>query len=202
MTKKKKSWYAVKKGRTIGIFPDWETCKKQVIGYPNSEYKGFYSKEEAEAFFNNDVETDIKSIKNNAVAYIDGSYIPTKPECFSFGIVFIYDGKIEKYSKKITNKDEALMRNVAGEIYGAICAINLCIDKGISQLDLYYDYSGIEKWCLGKWNANKNLTKELSKFYESIKTIVNVKFHKVVSHTGIKYNDMADLLAKEALLKE
>lgn len=198
---KKKSWYAVKVGRVTGLFKDWETCKKQVIGYPNAQFKGFYSKEDAEAFLSNQVKISDESIKGNAVAYVDGSYISTKPNCFSFGVVFIYNGKIEKYSKKIIDKEEALMRNVAGEIYGAIYAINLCIKKRINQLDLYYDYSGIEKWCLGEWNANKKLTKEFCKFYEFTKTIVNIRFHKVESHTGIKYNDMADLLAKEALVK-
>ena len=44
MANKKKLFYAVKVGRNVGIFSDWEICKQQVIGYPNAVYKGFYNK--------------------------------------------------------------------------------------------------------------------------------------------------------------
>ena len=47
---KKKSWYAVRKGRREGLYRTWDECRKQVIGYPGASYKGFYTQEEAEAF--------------------------------------------------------------------------------------------------------------------------------------------------------
>ncbi|WP_337740974.1 RNase H1/viroplasmin domain-containing protein, partial [Allisonella histaminiformans] len=47
---KKKSWYAVRKGRREGLYRTWDECRKQVIGYPGASYKGFYTQEDAEAF--------------------------------------------------------------------------------------------------------------------------------------------------------
>lgn len=68
--------------------------------------------------------------------------------------------------------------------------------KGISEINLYYDYVGIEKWCTGEWKANKRGTKALREYYELIKGQLTVHFHKVASHTGVMYNEMADQLAK------
>ena len=133
--------------------------------------------------------------------YVDGSYIPTIPDTFSFGVVFIHHGTVETYAEKIIDAEEAQMRNVAGEIHGAVFAMGKCLEKGISEINLYYDYVGIEKWCTGEWKANKRGTKALREYYELIKGQLTVHFHKVASHTGVMYNEMADQLAKNALLE-
>ena len=36
------------------------------------------------------------------------------------------------------------MRNVAGEIAGCMAAVKKAIELGLSELDIYYDYSGQE----------------------------------------------------------
>ena len=38
-------------GRSKGIFTDWNTCKKQVDGFPGAKYKSFKTQKEAEAAF-------------------------------------------------------------------------------------------------------------------------------------------------------
>ena len=38
----------------------------------------------------------------------------------------------------------------------------------------------------------------LQSYYNKIKAKVNVQFEKVKGHSGDKYNDMADMLAKKA----
>ncbi|MBR0087755.1 MAG: RNase H1/viroplasmin domain-containing protein [Lachnospiraceae bacterium] len=43
----KKKIYAVRKGRTTGLFADWETCKASVEGFPGAEYKSFPDEETA-----------------------------------------------------------------------------------------------------------------------------------------------------------
>lgn len=46
----KKKIYAVRKGNKTGLFYSWDECKKAVHGYSGAEYKGFLTKDEAEAF--------------------------------------------------------------------------------------------------------------------------------------------------------
>lgn len=200
---KKKLWYAVKSGRKTGLFTSWDDCKLQVIGYPGASYKGFFTKEEAMEFLEDVADKKVKALKDElrVAVYVDGSYIPTIPDTFSFGVVFIHHGTVETYAEKIIDAEEAQMRNVAGEIHGAVFAMGKCLEKGISEINLYYDYVGIEKWCTGEWKANKRGTKALREYYELIKGQLTVHFHKVASHTGVMYNEMADQLAKNALLE-
>jgi hypothetical protein len=47
--RKRRKWYAVRKGRTIGIFDTWEECEKQTKGVA-SEFRSFPTLEEAKAY--------------------------------------------------------------------------------------------------------------------------------------------------------
>lgn len=44
----KKKYYVVWKGRTTGIFTDWDSCKRSVEGYDGARYKSFPTKIEAD----------------------------------------------------------------------------------------------------------------------------------------------------------
>ena len=68
-----------------------------------------------------------------------------------------------------------------------------------AEVFLYFDYEGIEKWCVGVWKANKEGTIEYKKFYDSIKDKLHVEFIKVKAHSGDRYNEEADKLAKAAI---
>ena len=46
----KKQYYVVIKGRTPGIYTNWEDCKAQVNGYKGAKYKGFKSIQEAQQY--------------------------------------------------------------------------------------------------------------------------------------------------------
>lgn len=46
----KKKYYAVRKGRTIGVFDNWAECEESVLGFSGSEYKGFKTKEGAQHY--------------------------------------------------------------------------------------------------------------------------------------------------------
>ena len=91
------------------------------------------------------------------------------------------------------------MRNVAGEIKGAMCDMQWAIDNNKKNLYIYYDFTGIENWAKGNWKANKKGTREYREYYNSIKDRLNVEFIKVKAHSGDHYNDEADQLAKDAI---
>ena len=74
-----------------------------------------------------------------------------------------------------------------------------CIDQNIPKLKIYHDYEGISRWCLGEWQAAKKGTISYVSFYNKIKNKLKVKFVKVKGHSGDKYNELADKLAKKAL---
>lgn len=199
MAAKKKSWYAVRRGRKTGLYTDWPECQRQVIGFTGAEFKGFYTKEEAEAYLAGTAAEEITADENIFTVYVDGSYDPALPDRYAFGAVFLAGGEVMTKKGCIVDPENARMRNVAGEIAGARCAMAYCIEHGIREMALYYDYAGLEKWCTGEWHANLPGTQALKAYYDSIKGELRVHFRKVKSHTGVKYNEMADRLAKAAL---
>lgn len=188
-------YYAVKVGLNPGVYNTWEECQKNVIGYEGAIYKSFSSLDEANAFIK-DEELPVEI--NGPQAYVDGSYNVATGE-YSFGAVLLIDGQIYQFKRKFGPDEYSESRNVAGEIRGASFIINYAYKQGIKELHLYYDYQGIEKFFTGEWNANKHLSKLYQEYANDIKGKIKVYFHKVKSHSNNKYNDMVDILAKEAL---
>ena len=133
-----------------------------------------------------------------AVAYVDGSY-NAETGVYGCGVVIFLNGAESSFSRCFSDPEMALMHNVAGEIEGAMLAMRFCLDRGIEKLDIYYDYEGIEKWCSGAWKTTKQGTAAYKRFYDSIKRRLKINFIKVKGHSGDKYNDMADRLAKDAV---
>lgn len=133
-----------------------------------------------------------------AVAYVDGSYDKVSGD-FSCGVVFLYQGQEEHYSRRYSDRELSAMRNVAGEIKGSETAMGIALEKGVSRLVIYHDYEGIAKWCNGAWKANKEGTRAYQAYYQEIRSRMPIVFVKVKGHSGDRYNDVADMLAKKAL---
>ncbi len=187
-------YYAVKNGRKTGIFTDWETCRAQVEGYSGAEYKSFAEKSAAEAYLMGETAPKIEQ----TTAYVDGSFNVSTGE-YGFGAVLLENGGIREYNGSFSDAEMATMRNVAGEIEGARFVMRYCVENGIKTVKIVYDYVGIEAWATGAWKTNKKGTAEYKKYYDSIKGKLSVRFEKVKGHSGDKYNDMADALAKAAV---
>lgn len=195
----KKKFYAVKKGKCVGIYNTWDECKSQVNGFSGAEYKSFLTMDEAKEYVYGKKEIVIKDESNLVEAYVDGSYEHCIRE-YGSGVVILKNGEVQKtYSEKGNEESLVTMRNVAGEIEAAKLAMSYCLDNNIENLVLYFDYEGIEKWCTGVWKTNKTGTIDYKKYYDSIKDKLNVKFVKVKAHSGDKYNEEADKLAKKAI---
>ncbi len=196
-------YYAVKKGRETGIFKTWEEAKKQVVGYSGAVYKKFIEKSDAEDFMKYEIAKFDEALEEKTlnadelIAYVDGSY-NIKDKSFSYGVLLFDNlGIYEEHSKRFYDEDSS-MRNVAGEIKGAAFAMKRAIELGKRKIYLHYDYSGIENWAKKSWKANKIGTMEYRDYYAEIKDELEVVFVKVKAHSGVKYNEVVDKLAKDA----
>lgn len=194
-----KKVYAVKKGKKTGIFATWDECKANVHGYPGAQFKSFITKAEAEAYLDNhSIGNGSADIEEDAcIAYVDGSFDITQ-KAYSYGCILLYQGQRKEMSKAFFNTEDVSMRNVAGELEGAMAAMEYCEKNHISKLHLYYDYQGIESWATGEWKRNKPGTIRYKTFYDSLQK-VEVVFHKVKGHSGVELNEAVDQLAKAAL---
>lgn len=199
-----KKVYAVRNGRTPGIYQTWAQCQAQVKGYPGAVFKSFPTLAEAQAYMRLPGSSHPDTAKGTAddpqteaVAYVDGSYLAEKKQ-FACGVVLFHDGKEEHFSESYDDPELAQMRNVAGEIKGSQKAIQYCLDHQIKSVTIYHDYEGIAKWCTGEWQAKKEGTKAYKDFYDRAKAQMEIRFVKVKGHSGDRYNDLADRLARGA----
>jgi len=211
-------YYAVFKGKSGGnkIYTSWEECKKEVIGFKGAVYKSFLSKNEAEEYLlihNGGASSPQKKNDENAFfsenkdascdkglcIYVDGSYSVAK-EKYSYGLVAVIKDEVIFKDKGVGESIEAAaLRNVSGEVTGAMRAVDFALNNDYEEVAIYFDYQGIESWALGTWKRNNAVTKNYHEYMKNIMKKVKVRFVKVKGHSGDKYNDMADALAKAAL---
>ena len=200
----KKKVYAVRKGKKTGLFYSWVECEAAVSGYSGAEYKGFTTEEEANAYlgveqeivenYNNDEITD-----NKLIAYVDGSFDESLGK-YAFGCIIITpNGETIKEFGNGDNPESLAIRNVAGEMLGAMFAVKWAVKNGYDNIELNYDYEGIEKWAVGEWKAKNTLTQKYAAFMKEQQSIIRINFQKVKAHSGDFYNEEVDQLAKKAL---
>ncbi|SFL60545.1 ribonuclease H1 domain-containing protein [Pelosinus propionicus] len=205
MSDKQKKVYAVRKGRKNGLFYTWPQCQEQIKGFSGAEYKSFKTEEEANAYLTGSScnvilpSLPIEQLSDDMMlAYVDGSYnIVTKE--YSAGVVILWKGAELTFSQKGNDPELSGMRNVAGETMGAKIAMNYALEQGVRTIVIYYDYEGIEKWCTNAWEAKQEGTKKYKQYYDQVVKQLEVIFVKVKAHSGDKYNEQADQLAKAAL---
>lgn len=134
------------------------------------------------------------------IAYIDGSFNPETRHYGCGGFLYDQHGKKHIIQDRGMNPDYAKMRNVAGELLGAMKAIKIASNLGMRTLTIFYDYLGVEKWATGEWSTKKLGTREYKDFVtRHVKKGLKLYFKHVKGHSGNEYNDEADQLAKLAV---
>lgn len=133
------------------------------------------------------------------IFYVDGSF-DTTTQAYSYGVIIVEDNEIkEKFSCAFDEDEYSVHRNVAGEIRGAVKAIQLALNRKYKKIKIFYDYEGIKKWATKEWKANKKLTQMYSSFFSTASKEIEITFEHIKSHSGNIFNDTVDRLAKDAL---
>jgi ribonuclease HI len=154
------------------------------------------------------IEEFLKTITGPLQVYTDGA-CSGNPGPGGYGIVFVCENKSYDYSggdKSTTNNRMEMM--------GAIVALTLLKNNVTSPVEMITDSQylkdGITKWILSwKKNGWKTSSKQEVKnkdlwlmLDEALLDFKNLTWHWVKGHNGHTWNDRADLLAKNAILKE
>lgn len=205
MATKKQKFYAVRQGREKGVFTSWAECKNAIFGFSGAVYKSFESEVDARAWFNGDSlsqafpegkneDSSITSFLVDYEVYTDGSYVDGQ---YSWAYAFVKDDEVVfEDSNAGKNPAAAAMRNVAGEIAAALYAVKRAAQMGV-RIRILHDYAGIAFWVTGEWRAKNEFTQAYVKLMHEHKGVY--VFEKVKAHSGNKFNDHVDKLAKAAL---
>ena len=195
----KKKYYVVIDGSAPGIYLTWDECSK-VLQEHGGHCKGFSERQEAENYFNGIDEDEISY--ERLTAFVDGSFEAAVGR-YSFGCVILQPGKEPlEYCGSGNKEESAALRNVTGEMLGAMFAVKWAMSHGYHDILICYDYEGIEKWATGMWKAKTELTSKYVTAMQEWNRSIHIDFKKIAAHTGNHYNELADQLAKKAIVDE
>jgi ribonuclease HI len=143
----------------------------------------------------------------NLDLYTDGSYFKNKPNTTYGGIVIVNKDTNEllEVRRVLTCKPEfTKMNNAGGEVIaawiGMFNASSLCNKEEDSTIRVFYDYKGVREFLSGgSYVAGKSGNLQYVHAFNLIKKNnpkIKFDFIKVKSHSGNRYNDLADSIAK------
>lgn len=123
--------------------------------------------------------------------YVDGAYINDKTR---YSLILVIDGKKQYEESGEVPKGFRESRQVGGELYAALRAVQKAIELKYEKIILAYDYEGIKKWATGEWKTKIELTKNYARLMNSYN--IEIKWKKIASHSGDYFNNIADRLAR------
>jgi ribonuclease HI len=223
-----KKLYAVKHGRKPGIYKEWfgpHGAEVQIKGFAGARFKGFPSREEAEAWMKETPGAPahtlpreksstrptkhqeeapphhVSSSRKEIVIYTDGG-CSNNPGPGGYGVVLLHDGQRQElsggYAKTTNNRMEL-----------TACIMGLeSLTKRHSVVvysDSQYVVNGIEKGWARKWKSNdwKRTAREMAENSDLWARLLeacdkqDVTFKWVRGHDGNRENERCDVLAVE-----
>ncbi len=188
----KQKFYAIKRPEGGQIVDSWEVCETLVRGEKGVKYKSFSTRVEAEAWLSGETAEEPAGVR----VYVDGSFTPSCDKA-GWAFVVIEDGKEIARGSGFT-AFPAESRNIDGECMASYQAMRW-LDHNDKYATICHDYEGIARWAKGEWQAKSNIARQ---YVAAVKPFLfRVKFEKVAAHTGVKWNELVDKLAKEAVEK-
>jgi len=134
--------------------------------------------------------------------YVDGSFNDSVPN-YGFGLVCVLDGTIVHAAGGAGKNTEAVsMRQIAGELLGAIQGLVFARKNGYRKVVVLHDYMGVAHHATGVWKRSNPFS---ITYYEWMQAFfrenpdMQVSFRKVPAHAGNLYNELADVLAKRSV---
>lgn len=142
------------------------------------------------------------------IAYTDGSYnsmlgryaygtiIFPNPQDLTDQLQISGSGEVDEY--KTAN-------NVAGEVLGAVTAMEFALEQGWKKITIFHDYNGLAYWAKAmpgmtrRWQAKMPIAQYYQKRYDELSQMIDVDFFWVRGHSRDHYNDIVDALAKREL---
>jgi ribonuclease HI len=93
---------------------------------------------------------------------------------------------------------DAESRNIDGEVMASFQAMKW-LEANDRTGTICHDYEGIARWARGEWKAKSSIAQQYVRACQPY--LKRVTFEKVAAHTGVKWNELADELAKGAIKK-
>ena len=142
------------------------------------------------------------------IAYTDGSY-NSMLERYAYGTIIFPNPQDLTDQLQISGSGEVdeykTANNVAGEVLGAVSAMEFALEQGWKKITIFHDYNGLAYWAKAmpgmtrRWQAKTPIAQYYQKRYDELSQMIDVDFFWVRGHSRDHYNDIVDALAKREL---
>ncbi|MDR1760281.1 MAG: ribonuclease H family protein [Fibrobacter sp.] len=183
-------FYAINRPDSKHIVTDWVECERMTRGVKGSLFKSFATREEAEVWLSGVSAKPVEGLK----IFVDGSFAPDFP--FAGWAFVVVENDVEIDRGLGVSRFPAESRNIDGELLAAYNAMRW-LDNHQKKGVICHDYEGIARWALGQWKAKSAVA---IRYIEASRPYVHwASFEKVEAHSGNKWNELVDSLAKRAI---
>jgi ribonuclease HI len=214
------------------ILTSWEETSALVHGAPGARYAGFATEAEAREWLGAPADSTASQSKDDKLAqgrrstkaadnrkkvkpaetvnhpadvlccYVDGSFNEMLPN-YGYGLVCVCNGEIVHSAGGAGRNGEAIsMRQIAGELLGAMQGLLFALRAGYEKVVILHDYLGVANHATGAWKRTNPFSvtyyKWMQDFFAAHPSLC-VSFEKVPAHSGLLYNELADVLAKRSV---
>lgn len=222
-----KKYYVVWAGRQTGIFTEWPTAQRHVLGFPGARFKSFNSRVEAEDAFKAGAPASTRNPQPRATAsqtpqsasppgvaeglqiYCDGACDPNPGNAGS-GIAVYRDGQLAELWYGLYNPNGTNNTAELNALHRALLMVEPEVAAGrTAQIlcDSSYAINCISKWADG-WKAkgwrkaggeikNLSIIQDAHAVYTRIAH--GIQLSHVSAHTGNEGNELADRMAMYAV---
>ncbi len=188
----KQKFYAIKSPEESKIVMTWAECERLTRGIKGVLFKSFATRAEAEAWISGMEAPVPEGIR----VFVDGSFSPGFSKS---GWAFVVtENDVEMARGSGITAFDAESRNIDGEVMAAFQAMKW-LDTHDKCGVICHDYEGIARWAKGEWQAKSNIAKQYVAAAQPY--LHRVRFEKVAAHTGVKWNELVDKLAKESIAR-
>ena len=205
--KPKPSWYGVRLGHKVGLFPTWGACQAAVRGFPRAEFKGFPSKAEAHDYVYAAAAQPVVAAEGGGPVldvWTDGSLLSGGG--MGVGAYYRSGGKARVMSRPLSvgelKKELGLARVDLSSSLTELEALRyalLALPAEHRRVRAYIDNDGVRLWLKGSWEAKSpTILAALRRLREAIAGREHVEVVAVDGHAGVEENEAADRLANAA----
>lgn len=188
----KQKFYAIKSPEGGQIVTTWDECEKLTHGVKRVLFKSFATRDEAQAW----IDGISAPIPEGLQIFVDGSFTPSFDRAGWAFVAVEGDKEIARGSGITAFPAES--RNIDGEVMASFQAMKW-LESADRTATICHDYEGVARWALGQWQAKSSIAKQYVAAAQPY--LKRVRFQKVAAHTGVKWNELVDKLAKEAIAK-
>ena len=179
--------YAVRRGKSTGLFNDWPSCQEAVKGYSGAEFSSFTDEKQALLYLmgeevkkptpkKSEVQKLTKSTQCNV--FTKGTYEKGQSKCNVVVIVQdILDTKT--YFAGVVDKYCDDQQTVAAELLSAFIGLQVAKELGYTEINLYSNYSGIREWAEKTWTPKNVVASSFVRYIDENKQDCKIQIYQL-----------------------